>query len=183
MTTAEWEKTHKSALVIIPPKETWNSIQQLRQRFDRGFARWMPHLTMLYPFATENRLGEAADHLSSVLRGERRFEIRLEGVSHFAHRGGRFTFWLGPRDTEPVTRLHGKLVKALPSFDDTSSGPKGFVPHLTLGQAEGRGQLAARQQLANASLTPVVFPVENLAIVTRDENGPFSVFKELRLGS
>ena len=35
-------KTHKSAVVIIPPEEIWEPIQKIRRLYDRQGHRWMP---------------------------------------------------------------------------------------------------------------------------------------------
>ena len=43
-------KFYNSAVVIIPPQEKWESIQEIRETYDRGFNRWMPHITLIYPF-------------------------------------------------------------------------------------------------------------------------------------
>jgi len=43
-------KTQKTALVIIPPAETWPPIQAIRRVHDRQYRRWMPHITLIYPF-------------------------------------------------------------------------------------------------------------------------------------
>src|SRR5262249_27220192 len=42
--------THTTAVVVIPPADAWPPIQALRERYDRQFRRWMPHITLLYPF-------------------------------------------------------------------------------------------------------------------------------------
>jgi len=49
-------KTYTTAVVLIPPEDVWEPIQKLRRVYDRHFDRWMPHLTLLYPFAG-NRSG------------------------------------------------------------------------------------------------------------------------------
>ncbi len=48
-------KVYTSAVVIIPPKESWSSIQEIRKQYDRPINRWMPHMTLLYPFRPESR--------------------------------------------------------------------------------------------------------------------------------
>ena len=42
--------THESAIVLIPPQEVWEPIQAIRRVHDRQVRRWMPHVTLLYPF-------------------------------------------------------------------------------------------------------------------------------------
>ena len=43
-------KDYTSAVVIIPPEDKWESIQEVRKTYDRNIHRWMPHITLLYPF-------------------------------------------------------------------------------------------------------------------------------------
>lgn len=43
-------KVYNTAVVIIPPENIWGSIQKIRKKYDRYIDRWMPHITMLYPF-------------------------------------------------------------------------------------------------------------------------------------
>ena len=50
MTKKNAKKTHKTAVVIIPPEDVWDPIQKIREKYDRQFRRWMPHITLIYPF-------------------------------------------------------------------------------------------------------------------------------------
>ncbi len=43
-------KTPTSAVVWIPPDSALPTIQAIRRRYDRHLQRWMPHVTLLYPF-------------------------------------------------------------------------------------------------------------------------------------
>ena len=40
------QKTHQSAVVLIPPREVWAPIQAIRREHDRHLRRWMPHVTL-----------------------------------------------------------------------------------------------------------------------------------------
>ncbi len=54
-------KVYTSAVVIIPPKEKWKPIQEIRQLYDRNINRWMPHITLLYPFRPKNSYSKIED--------------------------------------------------------------------------------------------------------------------------
>ena len=43
-------RTYSTAVVLVPPQDVWPEIQAIRQQYDRHFDRWMPHITLLYPF-------------------------------------------------------------------------------------------------------------------------------------
>lgn len=38
-------KTHRTAVVAMPPPEVWEPIQAIRRQHDRNVQRWMPHIT------------------------------------------------------------------------------------------------------------------------------------------
>ena len=43
-------KTPKTAIVIIPPEDCQEPIQRIRLSHDRSVRRWMPHITLVFPF-------------------------------------------------------------------------------------------------------------------------------------
>ena len=49
-------KTHHTAVVAMPPPEVWEPIQAIRRQHDRNVHRWMPHITLLYPFMPHEHL-------------------------------------------------------------------------------------------------------------------------------
>lgn len=38
------EKSFEAAVIIMPPKEQWAQIQAIREKYDKAFVRWMPHV-------------------------------------------------------------------------------------------------------------------------------------------
>ncbi len=46
-------RTEFSAVVIIPPEELCAGIQKLRAAHDKAYARWMPHINLMWPFVDE----------------------------------------------------------------------------------------------------------------------------------
>jgi hypothetical protein len=56
-------KTHQTAVAVVPPQEVWGPIQAIRERHDRQFRRWMPHVNLLYPFYPPERFEEALPRL------------------------------------------------------------------------------------------------------------------------
>ena len=54
------QKTHTTAAVLIPPEDVWGPIQAIRREHDRQFRRWMPHITLLYPFRPREQFPQYA---------------------------------------------------------------------------------------------------------------------------
>ena len=71
------KKVYSSAVVIIPPKEIWESIQDIRRVHDRNINRWMPHITLLYPFRHRNQYKDIEKAFSEKCRIFKSFEVSL----------------------------------------------------------------------------------------------------------
>ena len=59
----KWTKRdlrHTSAVVICPPSSQWGPIQEIRSFNDKSYARWMPHINLLYPFLLDDDHGDDA---------------------------------------------------------------------------------------------------------------------------
>lgn len=44
-------KTVCSAVIIQPPLEQWNQIQSIREKHDKAFVRWMPHINLYVKYS------------------------------------------------------------------------------------------------------------------------------------
>ena len=177
---AAW--THRTALVLIPPGEVWPAIQEVRRAHDRQFVRWMPHVTLLYPFAPRGELPALLPALREACAALAPFEARLGTFGRFTHRGGRTTLWLAPEPREAFVRLQAALERAAPAYGHTSRFPGGFTPHLSVGQAPGH-EAAALAAALGACWRPLVFRVAEVQLIAREGERPFEVVERLRLGA
>jgi len=177
------KKTHHAAVVVIPPHDIWEPIQSIRRRYDRHLKRWMPHLTLLYPFRPRALFVEAEPELRHACAAIQPFRATLGELRYFAHPRGQFTLWLAPQPGEPFTRLQAALQEKYPDCDDTSRHAAGFVPHLSVGQATGRSQLEERLAELKASWRPIAFDVLEIALIWREgDQDPFEVDRSVALG-
>jgi 2'-5' RNA ligase len=135
------EKTYKTAVVWIPPQEAWEPIQAIRRQHDRQVRRWMPHVTLIYPFRAPEELDALAPLLAEACRGVEPFDLELREFRFFSHGRGSFTMWLSPEPAEALARLQEALQAAVPDCDDVRRHPKGFTPHLSVGQVRDRRAL------------------------------------------
>ena len=168
-------KTHKSAVVIISPEEIWEPIQKIRRLYDRQCHRWMPHITLIYPFRPRSELERAVAVLSSGITALRAFALRLHRLQYFTHDRDRFTMWLDPGPREPIAALQAAFQAQVPDCDDVSKFPRGFTPHLSVGQAKGCRELEERTCGIQDQWEPLEFTVADVAIICRDDDGPFRV--------
>ena len=176
--------THQSALVLIPPPEVWDPIQAIRRVHDRQFRRWMPHVTLLYPFLPRAELAGATRIVEEALAHVEPFEITLRRFDVFRHRGGTFTLWLAPEPKEALVDVHRALVRRLPECDATGRFSGGFTPHLSVGQARDAERLQTFQRELE-HWKAVTFAVSRVTIIVRGPppNDIFRMFAEVPGGT
>jgi 2'-5' RNA ligase len=176
--------TYTTAIVIIPPDHCWEPIQTIRREHDEKVPRWMPHITMIYPFWPRNRFEEAAEKLLEVCGQIEPFELILSRFDTFHHGRSKYTMWLDPEPGDKLKKLHELLMRALEIPWGTGPFRLPFRPHLSVGQIRGH---AERNQLLaelSAKWVPLRFRVEELALIWREEppDDVFRVASTVKLG-
>ncbi|GMU09956.1 poly(A) polymerase [Corallococcus caeni] len=174
---------HHTALVLIPPEDVWGPIQALRKKHDAKFQRWMPHVTLLYPFVPEEDFETAEALLVDALQGVVPFDVTLSEFSHFEHRANA-TAWLRPEDQPAgaLAALHARLVAALPECATSAHG--GFTPHLSVGQLPLCSDADLARTLAEwqRSWRTLKFRAGELCLIRRKGDTPFEVIRRIPLG-
>ncbi|RKH74675.1 poly(A) polymerase [Corallococcus aberystwythensis] len=171
---------HHTALVLIPPDDVWGPIQALRKKHDAKFQRWMPHITLLYPFVPEEDFETAEALLVDALQGVEPFDVTLSTFGHFEHRANA-TAWLRPDDqpSGALAALHVKLVAALPECATSAHG--GFTPHLSMGQLPLSPDIARTLAEWQRNWRPLKFRVGELCLIRRKGDAPFEVIRRIPL--
>ncbi len=170
-------KSTTAALVLIPPETVWEPIQKIRTVHDRNIRRWMPHITLLYPFRPRAGFDGDAALVEEVCGKIAPFEVTLGGAAYFPESR---TVWLDPEPAEPILDLQSGLMQAFPDCDDSARYARGFVPHLSVGQSRD-GALRAD---VDSSWRPLSFTVDRVSYVWREDapDAPFKVGREFTFG-
>ncbi len=168
-------KTYKTAVVAIPPQSLWGPIQGLRKQYDRHYRRWMPHITLIYPFRPVPAFEQLVPLLSEACRKAAPLEIRLARFGFFARSRQKATVYLIPEPAGPLKILQAALLEIVPDCDDVSRFPGGFTPHLSIGQVRSRDAqpFCARWQ---ARWQPLDFTVRQVCLLRRNDP-PDDVFR------
>jgi 2'-5' RNA ligase len=171
------EKTYSTAAVIVPPDEASEPIQAIRRVHDRHVRRWMPHVTLVYPFrprsqfdALQGPLGQACERIAP-------FNLTLARFGHFHHGRGTFTIWLDPEPNEPVRALQAALQSVVPDCDEQSRYESGFTPHLSVGQVRGQDNLQHLLDALQRNWRPITWTVREVALIWRGDQPPADVFR------
>lgn len=158
-------KTHTTAVVLIPPESVQPPIQAIRRIHDRNFERWMPHITLLYPFAERHDFESVIPALAKAAQQVPRFSVALARFDAFRHRKS-CTMFLVPEPEDAIARLHSTLMHHLPNYDDTTRFAGGFHPHLSVGQFSHRS-LRTEQERLQTEWQPLQCEMEAISLIYR----------------
>lgn len=177
-------KTHKTAVALIPPEEIWEPIQGIRRVHDRHLRRWMPHITLIYPFRPRLAFASIAQDLASACDKVQPFRLKLARFDCFRHSRGSYTLWLVPEPAEAVIRLQETLWDVVPDCDEVRRFAHGFTPHLSVGQVTGEQQKRELMMRLEAQWQPLEFIVREVNLISRGEppDDVFRVDRAIRLG-
>lgn len=171
--------TYQSAIVLIPPQEVWEPIQQIRAQYDGKVDRWMPHVTLVYGFIPDTMFEQALPLLEEALQKLTPFEVNLTDFGYFEHRKST-TAWLRPVTHPPnaLQQLQATLQALFPQCNEQSSRASGFNPHLSVGQFTSTDE--AKTTLP--TWHPLKFTAQKIALISRGKATPFEVKYEVTLG-
>lgn len=177
-------RTHQTAVVLIPPQECWEPIQAIRRAHDRHVRRWMPHVTLLYPFRPREMFDQAAAALLAAAADVEPLEIVLRDFRHFPHGRESHTLWLAPEPADALGHLQAALQPAFPDCDNVSRYSAGFTPHLSVGQVRGAAALEQLTRSLRETWQPLSFTITRVSLIWR--SGPpddvFRVDRHVPLG-
>ena len=174
-------KVITSAVVIIPPIEKWASIQEIRRLYDRNIERWMPHITLLYPFRLRSEYPNLEEVFSETCKKFEPFEVSLENFLYFNHEGQNFTLWLNPEPGDSIKKIQTCILKSVPDCDDVNKFKLGFIPHLSVGQTKGKNKVLKVIFQLEQSWEKIKFWVDRIYFISREKpkTSKFKIFKEI----
>ncbi|MBK9757915.1 MAG: DUF504 domain-containing protein [Nannocystis sp.] len=169
---------HRSALVVIPPEAVWAPIQAIRAAHDPAYARWMPHINLIYGFIPEAHFAEAVACIAPLLRAHPPIRLRLGELRRFDHRGST-TVWLAPACDPPtaLVALQQALAPLFPAcVEQAGRASTGFTPHLTVAKLAGsEAEIAATIAQWQARWRPLECTIDALHLISRRDEQPFAI--------
>jgi RNA 2',3'-cyclic 3'-phosphodiesterase len=178
-------KTYTTAVVLIPPAELWEPIQVIRRLHDRHIQRWMPHITLLYPFRAREEFAAPAEQFSVVCRGVEPFRVELVELRLFRHRQESYTLWFAPEPRKALVHLQALVGNLVPDCDDVARHRDGFTPHLSIGQVRGERQMVALKEQLQTVWQPIAFRAHEISLIWRRDppDDVFRIGQTVRLGA
>ena len=175
-------KTPTSAIVWIPPDSTWEPIQGIRRRYDRHLERWMPHITLLYPFRPREQFDAIEPLIYEACAKVPPFDAEFTQIRSFEHNPHSHTMWAAPEPGASFRELQQALQARFPDCDDVGTYPGGYTPHLSLGQSHGPPELARRLDDIRSLWKPMAVRVQEITLIARLGEAPFRVERVIPLG-
>ena len=176
-------RTHKTAVVLIPPQGAWPPVQAIRRVHDQHVKRWMPHITLLYPFRPRREFDVLAEQFAQTCSRISPFEIEMATLRWFRHRSS-YSLWLAPEPKEALVHLQAALRRVVPDCDEVRRHAGGFTPHLSVGQVRGQGALRRLLGELQSSWTPIRFRASEVSLIWRNDppDDVFRVGQSVKLG-
>ncbi|KAK2064294.1 endonuclease/Exonuclease/phosphatase [Colletotrichum caudatum] len=171
--------THDTALCLIPPRRQWPLVDRLRFDNDKAYAKWPPHVNLVYPFVKSTDPGAlrlACDAIVDRLRSRTSLgeaatlPIRLDSPDFFQHKNGSSLF-LCDKDVERVSQVVSLRADILAAIGQTRSEP--YNMHMTVAQCEDATPSFKLEFLLEKlrRLPPVSWEASQLAVLTRAPSG------------
>ncbi len=176
-------KVYTSAVVIIPPQESWAPIQEIRRIYDRNIHRWMPHITLLYPYRSEVEYSILENEFSDKCKSLEPFQIQLKKFNYFNHGRQRYTLWLNPEPVNLIKNLQATILKIVPDCSDVNKYKNGFRPHLSVGQIKGKNNLLEIIESLQANWKEIEFLLSEIFFISRkkNKNSKFEIKNRIKL--
>jgi 2'-5' RNA ligase len=176
-------KVYTSAVVIIPPEENWVPIQEIRRKHDRQINRWMPHITLLYPFRPEIDYNPLCKDFSEVCKAFKPFDITLKEFHYFSHGHQRYTIWIKPEPSAKIQELQTIILEIVPDCNNVNKYKKGFNPHLSVGQIKGKDNLLKIIKNLEDKWKEIKFLLSQIFFISREKSktSKFEIKKRIQL--
>lgn len=176
-------KVYNSAVVIIPPREQWGQIQEIREKYDRQINRWMPHITLIYPFRPEDDYLDLSRKFSDVCKFIEPFEIFLRQFNFFKHGKQKFTMWLSPEPIELIKNFQATILEVVPDCNDVNKFEHGFTPHLSVGQIQSKKKLEETIKMLQKKWSAIHFFLNEIYFISREKSktSKFEIKKRIQL--
>jgi 2'-5' RNA ligase len=173
---------YSTALVVIIPVEFHDSINFWRSQYDKAYPRWMPHITLYYPFVSVDQFPDVTERIQAAVRGFGSFELNFNRVSHFPQKN-KSTIHLRVENDTKLQELFNDQIK--PALSEIKISHPTFVPHLTLAQTDKRNTNQMVNQIQEYfNDKSMKITVSEIYLINRSETDPcipFSIHSTIRL--
>ena len=170
----------KVSLVICPPPQFWQPIVDMKKNHMNPRIKRppYPHITVLSPFVTFDRIEDAKRILCEQLAHIQPFSMSLDSIAMFDN-GGSQTLYLDPQVSG--NQLDSIYRTCKNNFPQQGKGD--FVPHIGIAFLRNKGEARRLQTKYQSQWKSISFQVQEIYVMTRQgAEDPFQVHAVIPLG-
>lgn len=160
----------KRDILIFPKFDNIELIQKIRRNYDKLADLVEPHITLAFPFSDSMSNDELINKLCFLLKNYSPFAVTFRGVSLSDN---NYIFLNCIDGYEEIVKLHNEIYKDI--IPNHLNGAIKYIPHITLGQAEGMDDLTA----FNYEFSTIV---DEVSIELIGENEESIIIKNIKIG-
>ncbi len=130
--------TNLYAVALTFPGEPEILLSKLREPFrPHMHYAFLPHITLVYPFAPARDIEDVIARLEKVAAGTRPFRLTLEGINYFQTVNN--VAYIAIKDREPVNILALNIVQSIKDvitgyYAEMEYDYTHYIPHMTIGE-------------------------------------------------
>lgn len=126
----------KRCIMIFPKFDNVEIIDEVRDKYDPLAKHVRPHITLIFPFDSDIETEDLKEHISSVLKDTKTFEIVLKGITAVKS-FGNYLFLGIQVGSDEIIQLHEKLYTGiLKKYYPEWLKDGYFMPHMTVGRLD-----------------------------------------------
>ena len=122
--------------VIHRPETDLSKIEDIARVYDPSFALVGPHVTLVFPFASDSGAAEIIEHVRQVAEQTARFEVRLNELELA---WDQWLFLPPSLGRDSFQKLHDDLYRGM--LQEFLRSDIEYIPHLALGHFAAAGSI------------------------------------------
>ena len=151
---------------MFPIFKNQHLIEEVRKKFDPLYGLVPPHLTLVFPFASEIPTSKLEQHVKESLVGLCPFPIQLKGITATSD---NHLFLNVKKGNDNIIELHDRLYSGL--LSEFMNRRYTYTPHLTVGRCNNEIELQAALEDTKPFEAPFDIVVTNLTSEIIESNG------------
>ncbi len=161
-------------IVIFPPKELQDELNEYRKRYDSHYSLIPPHITLKYAHSI-SILEQEVERITNICHNANSFTLQTKGINTFFPTTN--VVYLSLEKSEEIFKLRDQLHEENNPIDQKFP----FVPHLTIGQDLNEVELHDILGELKMKQLKYTFLVDRLHLLYQLENGIWSVYQTFLL--
>lgn len=159
--------------ILIFPEFEDEKIQELRKQYDPLWEKIPPHITLVFPFASELTVSRLHHHIEKILKNFPPFTVTLSDLSFEAD---GYIYLNVTEGAAEIRQLHDQLYQGiLMSFLHPTLS---YIPHVTVGRYLEEREVRARLADFDAEFT---FQVQQIAMEEIQADESSKIIKTYKL--